>query len=267
MTDIFSGYKRSLKCYVSKKLNGVLDVGYPKQYPTATDIANGYFTYNSIQYDIPTLEELSTMSQSAYDSLLATSKLYVEAAEAGASFATDTIVQPTIYDPSGCAVNPPTTTTTSTTTTTEVTPSMSYEITSDGIGYSSTQTTFTVSGAIVGDIVTVLFDFNGFIKKEAGYSSTVGRLFIAYPGGTTQKLSTCYSDTGAYEISIQKSVSFVVKSSTFDITTEMAKVNSLNATGEFSCTITNVKRGATDYPMNKQALGKFYRSLESQFSC
>ena len=116
MADIFSGYKRSLKCYVSKKLNGVVDVGYPKQYPTATDIANGYFTYNSVQYDIPTSEELSTMSQSAYDSLLATFKLYVEAAEAGASFATDTIVQPTIYDPSGCTVDPPTTTTTTTTT-------------------------------------------------------------------------------------------------------------------------------------------------------
>lgn len=267
MADIFSGYKRSLKCYVSKKLNGVEDVGYPKQYPTATDISNGYFTYNSIQYDVPTSAELSTMSQAAYDSLLATFKLYVESIEAGASFATDTIVAPTIYDPNGCAVDVPTTTTTSTTTTTELSPDMTYNITSDGSGYVSTQTIFTISGAQVGDIVIINVSFNGTLKLQAGYSSTMARLFVSYPGGTAHALSQCYSDTGAYEVSISKTISFIATGPSFNIATEMSKINSLNATGEFICSITNVSRGATSYLINKSSTGKYYKSMESQFSC
>lgn len=267
MTDIFSGYKRSLKCYVSKKLNGVLDVGYPKQYPTATDIANGYFTYNAVQYDIPTSEELSTMSQPAYDSLLATFKLYVEAAEAGASFATDTIVQPTIYDPSGCAVEPPTTTTTSTTTTTEVTPDMSYEIVSDGDGYISTQTIFNISGAIVGDIVTIELTFSGILELDSGYSSTQAKIYALYPGGYSQALSTCYSDPSTHTFNVIKTVSFVVENNTFDIVTEVSKINSSNFSGDMACAITIVNRNGTDHFMYKLAYGKFYKSMESQFSC
>jgi hypothetical protein len=267
MADIYSGYKRSLKCYVSKKLNGVEDVGYPKSYPTATDIANGYFTYNAIQYDIPTPTELSSMSQAAYDSLLATFKLYVESIESGASFTTDVIVDATLYDPSGCAVEIPTTTSTTTTTTTEIEPSASYGITSDGEGHGSTQTVFTVIGSMIGDIVTIDFEFIGNIQRLSGYSSTQAKLVIVYPGGTVQGLSTCFSDTAVHEVGIAKPISFIATESTFDIVTELSKINSLNIVGDFSCTISNVNRGGIDHPMSKIALGKFDSVLNSQFSC
>lgn len=264
MADIFSGYKRSLKCYVSKKLNGVVDVGYPKQYPTATDIANGYFTYNSVQYDIPTSEELSTMSQSAYDSLLATFKLYVEAAEAGASFATDTIVQPTIYDPSGCAVDPPTTTTT---TTTILTPDMTYSIVADGTGYGNTLTTYTISGAQVGDIVTVNIIFGGQINLDNGYSSAIAKIYILYPNGNANGLDDCHSDDAVYSFYIDKTISFIAPSESFTITTDATKVNSSEVYAELSCAVVNVNRDSVDYPMFERVFGSHYKSLISQFSC
>jgi len=264
MADIYSGYKRSLKCYVSKKLNGIVDVGYPKSYPTEADIANGYFTYDAIQYDIPTNEELSNMSQSAYDSLLATFKLYVESVESGASFSTDTIVQPTIYDPSGCAVEIPTTTTT---TTTVVTPDMSYAISSNGSGYGSSQTVFTVTGAVIGDIVMIRMIFTGNLQKDVGFTSTRARIYAVYPEGSTQALSTCYSDSILRSFGTAKEVSFIAPSSSFTITTDAYKINSSNQDGTFRCEIINVQRDSVDYSMSKIAMGKFYKSLEPTFSC
>lgn len=267
MADIFSGYKRSLKCYVSKKLNGIVDVGYPKQYPTATDILNGYFTYNSVQYDIPTPAELSTMSQATYDSLLATFKLYVEAAESGASFATDTIVQPTIYDPSGCAVDIPTTTTTSTTTTTELSPDMTYEIVSDGEGNISTQTTFTVTGAVPADIVTLELVYTGILELDSGYSSTQARLYVSYPWDFSQVLGDCFSDPVAHTFTITKTINVFAESGSFNFTTEVSKINSSDPNGSLTCAITNVNRNGVDYPLNKNALGKFATVITPQFSC
>lgn len=267
MADIYSGYKRSLKCYVSKKLNGVVDVGYPKQYPTATDIANGYFTYNATQYDIPTPAELSNMSQASYDSLLATFKLYVESVEAGASFATDTIVAPTLYDPSGCAVDIPTTTTTSTTTTTELEPASAYEITSDGSGWSSTQTNFEVTGAEIGDIVTIETIYTGQFSLDSGYSSTRARLYFLYPGGYSQTLGDCYSDPSTHTFYLRKTVSFVAESSAFTITSEAYKINSSNESGSLVCSITTINRDGADYTINKFAYGNHYKSMDSQFSC
>lgn len=267
MADIFSGYKRSLKCYVSKKLNGVIDVGYPKQYPTATDIANGYFTYNSVQYDIPTSEEISTMSQSAYDSLLAIFKLYVEAAESGASFATDTIVQPTIYDPSGCAVDIPTTTTSTTTTTIAIDPTETYAMTSDGDGYISSQTVFQVDGATAGDIITVRFGYTGTLELDLGYLGTQAKVYASYPDGTTQALGTCFSDSSYHNFNIEKNVSFIATAQVFTITTEAYKINSSNEAGHFTCSITNIQRDSIDYPMSLIVYGKHYKSMESQFSC
>lgn len=264
MADIYSGYKRSLKCYVSKKLNGVVADGYPKLYPTATDVSNGYFTYDAIQYDIPTPAELSNMSQATYDSLLATFKLYVESIESGASFATDTIVEPTLYDPSGCAVEIPTTTTT---TTTVLEPEATYEITSNGSGYGASQTVFTVTGATIGDIVTIRVIFTGYLQKDTGYTSTRVRVYILYPEGSAQSLSACFSDSILRSIGTSKEVSFIAPSSSFTITTDAYKINSSNIDGTFRCEIRNVQRDSVDYTLTKIAMGKFYKSLEPTFSC
>jgi hypothetical protein len=73
----YTGYKRSLSATITRLVNGSPDTGYPKTYPTATDISNGYFTYDSIQYSIPTSIQLAEMEQSEYDALVANFKLYV----------------------------------------------------------------------------------------------------------------------------------------------------------------------------------------------
>jgi len=177
------------------------------------------------------------------------------------------IVDATLYDPSGCAVDIPTTTSTTTTTTTEIEPSASYGITSNDHGYGNTQTIFTVTGAQVGDIVTAVFYFWGSLNLASGYSSTSSKVWVIYPGGDAQALGECFSGPAFYEISITKPVSFIVAQSTFEIITEAIKINSLNPVGEFSCTITNVKRDGVDYPMSKSAFGNFYKSMQSQFSC
>lgn len=73
----YTGYKRSLSVTIDKLVNGESEAGYPKTYPTATDISNGYFTYNSTQYTIPTPTELAEMVQGTYDALVANFKSYV----------------------------------------------------------------------------------------------------------------------------------------------------------------------------------------------
>ena len=101
MVQVRTGYKRSLTVMVTKKINSQVAPGYPKQYPTATDMANGYFTYLGTSYTIPTPEELGLMSQLEYDYLLLRFKQYIYLSESG--FVNDSFVnQPEVYDPDVC---------------------------------------------------------------------------------------------------------------------------------------------------------------------
>lgn len=98
---IRTGYKRSLSVSVSKTVGGSPVSGYPKTYPTAQDVTNGYFVYNTIQYPIPTSTQLSEMSELDYNILVANFKLYVMSIEGG-DIDTDSINDNLQYDPSTC---------------------------------------------------------------------------------------------------------------------------------------------------------------------
>lgn len=113
-----TGYKRSLTIVIGKQIDGNLAPGYPKQYPTATDIANGYFTLFGNQYAIPTAEELGYLSQAEYDLLLIRFKQYVLLNEPGLSFSQDIVNSPEIYAPEECYQITTTTTPIPVTTTT-----------------------------------------------------------------------------------------------------------------------------------------------------
>lgn len=115
MAYVFTGYKRSLSASITKKINNITQSGYPKTYPTALDIANGYFTYNAVQYDIPTPDELAKLSANDYNALLAAFEAYVESIETGLDFNTDTLVDPVVADEDTCPAGTPEVTTTTTT--------------------------------------------------------------------------------------------------------------------------------------------------------
>lgn len=122
MGYVYTGYKRSLSITVTKTINGVASAGYPKTYPTATDEANGYFTYNGTNYAIPpngmTEEAFAQLDTTAYNSLLAAFQLYVLSLEPGLNFTTHALNSPTVYDAATCPPGPVATTTTTTGTTT-----------------------------------------------------------------------------------------------------------------------------------------------------
>jgi uncharacterized protein (TIGR02145 family) len=119
MTQIVTGYKRSLKIVVNKTIDGILAAGYPKYYPTALDVLNGYFTLNGINYSIPSQEQLGLMEQSEYDVLLLRFKQYVSLHEPDLSFSSDFVNSPEVYAPDECYQITTTTTEHETTTTTE----------------------------------------------------------------------------------------------------------------------------------------------------
>ena len=118
MTHIVTGYKRSLKIVVNKTIDGILAAGYPKYYPTALDVLNGYFTLNGINYSIPSQEQLGLMEQSEYDVLLLRFKQYVSLHEPDLSFSSDFINLPEVYAPDECYQITTTTTPVPVTTTT-----------------------------------------------------------------------------------------------------------------------------------------------------
>lgn len=115
MGYVFTGYKRSLSVSITKKINNITQSGYPKTYPTALDIANGYFTYDAVNYDIPTDDELAKMDTATYNALLAAFEAYVESIETGLDFNTDTLVDPVVSDEDVCPPGTPEVTTTTTT--------------------------------------------------------------------------------------------------------------------------------------------------------
>lgn len=117
MGYVFTGYKRSLSASITKKINDITQSGYPKTYPTALDIANGYFTYATVQYSLPTDDELAKMDVVDYNALLAAFEAYVESIETGLDFNTDTLVDPVVSDEITCPAGTPEVTTTTTTET------------------------------------------------------------------------------------------------------------------------------------------------------
>ena len=121
MTQIVTGYKRSLKIVVNKTIDGILAAGYPKYYPTALDVLNGYFTLNGTNYSIPTQDELSSMSSVDYSYLSFRFKQYVLLYEPELSFTEDFINSNLEYDPENCVPGEITTTTTANATTTTTT--------------------------------------------------------------------------------------------------------------------------------------------------
>ncbi len=125
MAYVFTGYKRSLSVEVTKTINGVPQTGYPKTYPTATDIANGYFTYNSVQYPIPpngmAEQDFAQLEPVQYNNLLNVFKLYVMSQEPNINFNTQAINSPEVYDIDSCPVGTPVEQTTEEQTTAETT--------------------------------------------------------------------------------------------------------------------------------------------------
>lgn len=124
----YSGYKRSLEITITKRTNNIIDVGYPKTYPTSVDIANGYFIYNGIHYAIPSDDELAYMSDIDYTDLVGVFKLYVNFTEQISIDGTE-INNNLEYDSNTCSGETPTTTTIEPTTTTlEPLPALDYDV-------------------------------------------------------------------------------------------------------------------------------------------
>ena len=163
MTQIVTGYKRSLKIVVNKTIGGVIAAGYPMYYPTALDVLNGYFTLNGINYSIPSQEELGLMEQSEYDVLLLRFKQYVSLHEPDLSFSSDFVNSPEVYAPDECYEITTTTTEAVTTTTTYlITTTTTEELVTTTTTEAATTTTTTVTGGCedgVGDWMQ-MFDFD-----------------------------------------------------------------------------------------------------------
>lgn len=104
MAYVNTGNKRSLTFTLTKKISGVVQVGYPKTY----DGRLAFLGYAAI-----TDEEARRLTDSAYNARLTAFQSYVENIEAGFDAATDATNDPSVADAGTCP--PPPTTTTSTT--------------------------------------------------------------------------------------------------------------------------------------------------------
>lgn len=122
--EVVTGYKRSYSVVIRKLLNEEILSGYPKVYPTAIDLANGYFILGGAQIPIMTDNELQTFTQSEYDARISLLKDYVIQQEGMNPFVNQ-FNENVVYDPENCVPQEITTTTTeitTTTTTTGITP-------------------------------------------------------------------------------------------------------------------------------------------------
>lgn len=124
MAYVYSGNSRSFRVTVTKYVNGVPQT--PTTYPTATDIANGYFTYSGGQVPIPSPETLAQMTSSEYAAILIALQTYAQEQNPGLNFSTAVVTVPAVIenDPNcpvpGTPAEPAATTTTTTTTSEEV---------------------------------------------------------------------------------------------------------------------------------------------------
>jgi hypothetical protein len=141
-----TGYKRSYSVVIRKLLNGEILDGYPKIYPTAIDVSNGYFVLGGTHIPIMTGYELQTFTQSEYNAKIALLKDYVIQQEGMNPFENQ-FNSNVVYDPENCVPDIVTTTTTEaevTTTTTELpvtTTTTSEEITTTTTEIETTTTT------------------------------------------------------------------------------------------------------------------------------
>lgn len=118
--EVRAGYKRSYSVVIRKMLNEVILSGYPRVYPTAIDVANGYFILGNVQIPIMTTEQLQNLTQSEYNARIALLKDYVIQQEGMNPF-DNQFNENVVYDPDSCVPEIITTTTTTeaiTTTTT-----------------------------------------------------------------------------------------------------------------------------------------------------
>ena len=197
MTQIVTGYKRSLKIVVNKTIDGILAAGYPKYYPTALDVLNGYFTLNGINYSIPSQEQLGLMEQSEYDVLLLRFKQYVSLHEPDLSFSSDFINLPEVYAPDECYQITTTTTEHETTTTTE------HEIPTDPIdeGYWNTDSfVFEVRTTGVNEQVALPLNTGYTYNFKVGWGDASSDTITAWDNAA---VTHTYATAGTYTIIIQ----------------------------------------------------------------
>lgn len=115
--EVRTGYKRSYSVVVRKMLNDEILAGYPKVYPTAIDVANGYFVLGGAHIPVMTQNELQNLTQSEYEARISLLKDYVIQQEGMNPF-TNQFNENVVYDPENCVPQEITTTTTEITTTT-----------------------------------------------------------------------------------------------------------------------------------------------------
>lgn len=112
MAYVNTGNKRSLTFPLTKKVGGVVQVGYPKVY-------DGRLAFPG--YSAITDQEARQLSTSQYNTRLAAFLSYVESIEPGFDSGTDFDNSSIVSDPSTCPPPPTTTTTTAAVTTTTTT--------------------------------------------------------------------------------------------------------------------------------------------------
>ena len=125
--DIVTGYKRSYSVVVRKLLNNEILSGYPRAYPTAVDLANGYFVLGGAQIPVMTQNELQNLTQSEYEARISLLKNYVIQQEGMNPFVNQ-FNENVVYDPDSCVPQEITTTTTEAPVTTTTTTSGVYPV-------------------------------------------------------------------------------------------------------------------------------------------
>lgn len=147
--EVVTGYKRSYSVVVRKMLNGEILSGYPKVYPTAIDVDNGYFVLGGAHIPVMTDNELHILTQSEYDARMSLLKDYVIQQEGMNPFLNQ-FNENVIYDPENCVPQEITTTTTepavtTTTTTEEITTTTTSEATTTTTSTTTTEVTTTTT--------------------------------------------------------------------------------------------------------------------------
>jgi len=114
MAYVYTGTKRSLTFTLTKKVGGVVQLGYPKTY-------NGLISWGNSLYPTINTTQFAQLTTSQYNARLAAFLAHVESIEAGYDSSTDMTNASTAVDVATCPPPPTTTTTTAAPTTTTTT--------------------------------------------------------------------------------------------------------------------------------------------------
>ena len=185
----YSGYKRSLYVSVTKAIGGEVIVGYPKTYPTATDIARGYFIYNYEEYPIPDDNELSYMSDTDYNELVSAFESYVEDIE-NVSFIDDEINVNVEYDPINCSGETPTTTS----TTLAPVCNINYTILPHEFSGSTVTVSYTLTSGTGSIMVELIGSSGGVIGTNLEHTTPITNYFTDVPIGDEYQI--VFTDLG-----------------------------------------------------------------------